>query len=115
VTVGSPVDGSARSVVREIDQVLRRLERWQKAAASEQKLLLSARAMLAERGGRTRRRRRVSQEDVASYVAEHPGSSAAEIADALATPATNVSTHLYRGRDTRFERRGDGWHLRASR
>jgi hypothetical protein len=108
------VDGSARSVVREIDQALKRLEKWQKAAASEQQLLLAARAVLVAPGGRSRGRRRVSQEDIASYVADHPGSSPAQIADALDAPATNVSTHLYRGRDTRFVRRGDGWHLRAS-
>jgi hypothetical protein len=28
-------------------------------------------------------------------------------------PATNVSTHLYRGRHTRYERREDGWYLRS--
>jgi hypothetical protein len=110
-----PLSGSARSVMREIDRELGRLEKWEMAAANERSLLLSARAALAgETGEGPVRRRRVSQDDVAAYLAEHPGSWPADIAGALQVPATNVSTHLHRGRNTRFERREDGWYLRSS-
>jgi DNA-directed RNA polymerase specialized sigma24 family protein len=108
-----PAGGSARSVVREIDHELNRLERWEKAAASERELLLSARAALAGNAGAERRRRRVSHDEIGTYLAAHPGSSPSQIADALRVPATNVSTHLYRGRHRRYEHREDGWHLRA--
>jgi hypothetical protein len=91
------------------------LQRWEMAAATERSLLLSARAALAGKAGAgAAHRRRVSQDDVAAYLAEHPGSWPADIADALQVPATNVSTHLHRGRNTRFERREDGWYLRSS-
>jgi hypothetical protein len=111
-----PLNGSTRSVMREIDEELNRLDRWEMAAATERSLLLSARAVLAGKAGTpAARRRRVSQDDVATYLAEHPGRSPAEIAEALQVPATNVSTHLHRGRHTRYERREDGWYLRARR
>jgi len=102
-------------VVRGIDEELTRLERYEKAVARERTLLLSARAALrAGNGRRPSRRPRVSQEDVATYLAEHPGSWPAQIAEALQVPATNVSMHLNRGRHTRYERREDGWYLRVS-
>jgi hypothetical protein len=99
---GDPLSGSARSVLRQIDQELNRLDRWEMAAATERSLLLSARAALAGRArAGTAHRRRVSQDDVAAFLTEHPGSWPADIADALHVPATNVSTHLYRSRQTR--------------
>jgi hypothetical protein len=52
--------------------------------------------------------------DVAEYLAEHPGSRAGEIAKALGVPLARVSSHLYRGKTTRFVSREDGWHLRES-
>jgi DNA-directed RNA polymerase specialized sigma24 family protein len=109
-----PLSGAARSVLREIDHELNRLDNWEMAAARERSLLLSARAALAGTAGAAAAyRRRVSQDDVAAYLAEHPGSSPADIADSLQVPATNVSTHLHRRRNTRYERREDGWYLRA--
>jgi hypothetical protein len=105
---------SARSVVRGIDQELRSLERREKALAAERERLLSARAALTGRAGAgPSRGRRISQDDVAAYLSEHPGSWPAHIADALAVPVTNVSTHLYRGKRDRFERRADGWHVHS--
>ena len=44
----------------------------------------------------------------------HPGSRAGEIAKALGVPLARVSSHLYRGKQTRFASRPDGWHLRES-
>ena len=43
---GNPLSGSPASVVREIDQELSRLQRYEKAVARERSLLLSARAAL---------------------------------------------------------------------
>ena len=105
---------SARSVVRGIDQELRSLQRREKALAAERERLLSARAALTGRAGAgPSRGRRITQDDVAAYLSEHPGSWPAQIADALDVPVTNVSTHLYRGKRDRFERRADGWHLHS--
>jgi hypothetical protein len=101
--------------MREIDQELSRLERWERAAATERSVLLSAREALASGPGSAGARgRRVSRTDLSAYLAEHPGSWPSEIAEALNAPATNVSTHLQRGRHTRYERREDGWYLRSS-
>jgi hypothetical protein len=108
------VGGSARGVVREMDQELRSLQRREQALAAERERLLSARAALTGRAGAgPSRGRRVSQDDVAAYLSEHPGSWPAEIAGALDVPVTNVSTHLYRGKRDRFERRADGWHVHS--
>jgi hypothetical protein len=111
---GHPLSGSPTSVVREIDEELSRLHRYEKAVAHERTLLLSARAALTgEAGAGPWLRRRVSKEEVAAYLKEHPGSWPAQIAESLQVPTTNVSTHLYRGRHTRYERRDDGWYLRS--
>ncbi len=59
--------------------------------------------------------RKVSQDEVADYLAKHPGARAGAIATELGVPLTNISQHLHRGKDTRFERRSDGWHLRKAK
>jgi DNA-directed RNA polymerase specialized sigma24 family protein len=54
----------------------------------------------------------ISQDDVAAFLVEHPGSRAGEIARALGVSAGRVSAHLYRAKTTRFVSRSDGWYLR---
>jgi hypothetical protein len=99
--------------MREIDRELNRLERWEKAAATERAFLLSAGAVLATKAGPGVARRRVSQNEVSSYLADHPRAWPSQIAEALQVPTTNVSTHPSQGRHTRYERREDRWYLRA--
>lgn len=110
------LNSPARSVVREIDRELERLEKLEKAVASERDVLLAARAALTVNGSaRQSLRRRVSRAEVVAYVGNHPGRSVAEIVEALQATATSVSTHLHRGKHTRYEYRDDGWYLRAGR
>src|SRR5271154_802417 len=107
--VGGP---AARGVVREIDQELKRLNKRVEALAAERERLLTARAALTGRASvGPARGRRISQDDIAAFLTEHPGSWPAQIAEALEVPVTNVSAHLYRGKGERFERLKDGWHL----
>jgi hypothetical protein len=102
----------ARGVVREIDEQLGRLDKEEKALAAERGRLLAAKAALTGKASvGPSRGRRTSQDDIAAYLREHPGSLPAQIAGALGVPVTNVSAHLYRAKDTRFQRRSDGWHL----
>ncbi|HYM53919.1 MAG TPA: helix-turn-helix domain-containing protein [Solirubrobacteraceae bacterium] len=54
----------------------------------------------------------ISQDQVAEYLAEHPGSRPGQIADALGVSSGRVSAHLYRAKTTRFVSRSDGWYLR---
>ena len=56
--------------------------------------------------------RRLTRDEIADYLREHPGSRAGAIARAFEVPLTNVSQHLYRGKRSVFEARGDGWYLR---
>jgi hypothetical protein len=101
-----------RGVISGIDEQLDRVAREQKALAVERERLLAARAALTGRAGAgPARGRRISQDDVAAYLAEHPGSTASQTAEALGVPATNVSTHLYRAKDVRFQRKSDGWYV----
>jgi hypothetical protein len=103
---------AARGVLREIDQQLNRLEREERALGRERERLLAARVALTGRAAAgPARGKRISQDDIAAFLAEHPGSLPAQIAGALGVPVTNVSTHLYRAKDGRFVRREDGWHL----
>ena len=102
----------ARGVVREIDEQLGRLDREEKALAAERGRLLAAKAALTGRASvGPARGKRISQDDIAGYLRDHPGSLPAQIAEAVGVPGTNVSAQLYRAKGERFERRGDGWHL----
>jgi DNA-directed RNA polymerase specialized sigma24 family protein len=104
----------ARAVVREIDQELERvnrgLSRYEPLLRERERLLAARAALTGERRGKAAAR--TSQDDVAAFLAEHPGSWPAEIAAALGVPVTNVSAHLYRGKSTRFARDKRGWCLR---
>jgi hypothetical protein len=105
--------GSARGVVREIDRELDRLEKIERTVANERKLLLSARSALTRDGGAgPELRRRVSHNEIAAFLAENPGSSTAHVAEALQASTTSVSTHLQRGKHTRYESRNRRWYLR---
>jgi DNA-binding MarR family transcriptional regulator len=103
---------AARGVLREIDQQLNRLDKEEKALSDERQQLLAARAALAGKAAAgPARGKRISQDDIAAYLTENPGSLPAQVAEALGVPVTNVSTHLYRLKDKRFARRADGWHV----
>jgi hypothetical protein len=107
----------SRGVLAQIDARLAELDTELAKAnelLAERRRLISARATLtgqraANSGGLVRR---VTQDQVAEHLATHPGARASEIAAALGVPLTTVSQHLHRGKDTRFQRREDGWHLR---
>ncbi len=104
----------ARSVVRGIDQQLSRLDKREKRLEVERERLLTARAALTGSAVlKPQANRRVSQDEIAAYLAEHPGSKPTEIARALRVPATNIATHLHRGKGTRFTRQEDGWHVHS--
>jgi hypothetical protein len=109
--------GGSRGVLREIDSRLEALDRelrGYQGLVDERARLLVARASLTgeQRVNSSSGARRISQDEVAAFLREHPGARAKVIADGLGVPLTNVSQHLYRGRRSRFESRGDGWYLR---
>jgi hypothetical protein len=103
---------ASRGVVAEIDERLKSLDN--ELASHEQLLaerdrLRAARATLLGEGPAGQ----ISQDDVAAYLAEHPGSRPRQIAQALGVSAGRVSAHLYRAKTTRFVSRSDGWYLRG--
>jgi hypothetical protein len=106
----------ARGVMREIDQELERIDKGlsrYEPLLRERDRLLAARAALAGEGSSAGSARpRISQDEVATFLAEHPDSWPADIAKALGVPVTNVSAHLYRGKSTRFRRGERGWRVR---
>jgi hypothetical protein len=105
---------ASRGVVAEIDRKLAALEgelaRYQKLLSERERLQAARSALLGE----PHTPGQITQGDVAEYLAGHPGSRAGEIAKALGVPLARVSSHLYRGKHTRFVNRPDGWHLRDS-
>lgn len=101
-------------MVAEIDEQLTRLDAElapHERRLAERERLRAARATLLGESPAAQAPR-ISQEDVAAYLAEHPGSRAGAIAKALGVPLTTVSAHLYRGKLTLFVSRGGGWHVR---
>lgn len=105
---------ASRGLVAEIDEQLARLDTElapHERRLAERERLRTARATLLGESPASQAPR-ISQEDVAAYLAEHPGSRAGVVAKALGVPLTTVSAHLYRGKLTLFVSRDDGWHLR---
>jgi hypothetical protein len=111
---GGTRGGGVRGVVAEIDERLARIETelagYEGLVAERERLRTARSTLLGEEGPG-----RISQDDVAGFLGEHPGSRAKEIADALGVPLARVSAHLYRAKHTRFVNREDGWHLRPEK
>jgi DNA-directed RNA polymerase specialized sigma24 family protein len=102
---------ASRGVVAEIDERLKTLD---EQLASHEELLDERARLRAARStllGESPTGQ-ISQDDVAAYLAEHPGSKPGEIAQALGVSSGRVSAHLYRAKTTRFLSRSDGWYLR---
>lgn len=86
----------------------RELAGYEELVAERERLLAARAALLGEPvpGGQ------ITQDDVAAYLEEHPGSAPREIARALGVSANRVSAHLFRGKTDRFVSRERGWWLR---
>ena len=98
---------ASRGVVAEIDERLKMLDGELSAhdeLLAERERLRAARATLLGEGPSGQ----ISQDDIAAYLVENPGSTPREIAQALGVSAGRVSAHLFRGKDTRFLSRGGG-------
>jgi hypothetical protein len=102
-------------VVAQIDDQLteldRRLEGYEELVAERRRLVTARRALTGESPPPGPGDKRLSQEQVADYLREHPGSRAGEIAQGLGVSPAMVSAHLFRGKGSRFVRREDGWHV----
>jgi hypothetical protein len=113
--------GSSRGVVAQIDRRLSEIERELSSMSvllAEQRSLLHARRTITGKEHPSppgRLIRRLTQEEVVGYLKAHPGARATQIARALGVPLMTVSGHLHRGKDTRFIRKADGWHVRNGR
>lgn len=105
------IGSASRGVVAQIDERLKTLEAelssHEQLLAERERLRAARATLLGERATG-----QVSQDDVAGYLAEHPGSKPRDIASALGVDAGRVSAHLYRAKTTRFASRPDGWYLR---
>lgn len=107
----SETGGGSRSVVAEIDRRLASVEKdlvGYEELLAERDRLRAARATLLGKGPVGK----ISQDDIAGYLAEHPGAAPREVATAFGVSANRVSAHLMRGKVERFVNRGGGWYLR---
>jgi hypothetical protein len=103
-----------RSVVAELDRQLagvdERLEEYAGLLRERERLRAARATLLGEAASG-----QIAQEDVASYLEQHPGSRPKEIASALGVSANRVSAHLFRGKTSTFVSRDGGWYLRDTR
>jgi hypothetical protein len=99
------LDDVRQSLVEKLNEVDEQLEPYNELVEKKERL---ASALAALDGGQSIKKR-VKWEEVAEYVAEHPGSTPAEIAAGLEVPATNAQAHLQRNQGTVFKRTGEGW------
>ena len=109
---------SSRAVVTQIDARLAELDAQLASVeglmAERRRLLHARRALTGDTSQVGGMSRRVTQDEVADFLGKHPGVRAGAIAKGLGVPLVNISQHLHRGKDTRFERKADGWHLRKA-
>jgi hypothetical protein len=105
---------ASRGVVADIEKQLAVLDgelaRYEELLSERERLQAARAALLGEKTTAGQ----ITYGDVAEYLVEHPGSRAGEIAKGLGVPLARVSSHLYRGKHTRFVSRADGWHLREN-
>jgi hypothetical protein len=109
-------DPGVRALVRDLDDRIKDVDRQlaeREQLRIERRRLLQARASLLgePKPGSSSGAPRVSQEQVADYLAQHGPAKASAIAEHFGVPLGNISTHLYRGKGTRFENTRDGWQL----
>jgi hypothetical protein len=104
---------ASRGVVAEIDERLKSLDEQlashEELVAEHERLRVARATLLGESPAG-----QISQDDIAEYLREHPGSRPRQIAQALGVSAGRVSAHLYRAKSTRFVSRSDGWYLREN-
>ena len=108
------VGRASRGLVAEIDEQLSKLDGKlapHEPLLAERERLRAARALLLGEGPAAKTPR-ISQDNVAAYLIENPGSRAGAVAKALGVPLTTVSAHLYRGKLTLFVSRNKGWYVR---
>jgi hypothetical protein len=101
----------SRGILAQIDGRLSEIEsqlHGHRALLAERDRLVRARATLLGEPPAAK----VSQEDVAAYLVEHPGARPAQIAGALGVASGTVSAHLFRGKRSRFASRGGEWYVR---
>lgn len=101
-----PLDPARAAITQQLRELDERLAPYEEMV-EQRKRLTSA---LAALDGGSAVKKRVRRNDVAAYLAAHPGSMPAEIAAALEVPRANVQAHLVRNEGTLFENR-DGWHV----
>ena len=109
----SAPSGASRGVVAEIDKRLDQVERQlegHRALLSERDRLRKARSALTGEDSSGQ----ISQDDVAGYLVEHPGSRPGDIAKHFGVSSGRVSAHLFRGKSTRFLSRGGEWYMREN-
>ena len=94
----------SRGLKVQIDQQIAELD-------SERARLVAARAAL-ERD----KPKRLSQDDIAAYLQEHPGSTYTEIAEGLKALPRNIAAHLNRGKTAgRFQSDRGKWTVREGK
>ncbi len=102
----------ALGAMRELDNELRKARTEEKQAVQRVERLRAARAALLGQPAPRKHQRRLSREDIRTYLAQHPRSLAVEIAEALSVPPTNVGTHLSNGKkDGEFQKHRNRWSL----
>jgi hypothetical protein len=95
-----PPKRPSRGLKAQIDREIKHLDR-------ERDRLVAAREAL-ERN----KARRISQDEVAAYLAEHPGSPYLKVADGLGASPPNIAMHLNRGKAAgRFRNNEGKWSL----
>ncbi|MGH2833124.1 MAG: hypothetical protein ACRDK2_10155 [Solirubrobacteraceae bacterium] len=100
-----PLDVARKLLEQELAQVREDKKTYPELADREKRLSVAIAAL----DGTKAIKKRVRWEQIAEYVAEHPGSKPGDIGAALEVPLGNIYAHLNRNEGTIFERAGEGW------
>jgi hypothetical protein len=117
-SLGDPRQKPDRQLIAEIDARLEAvnaaLSGYDELIQDRDRLLRAKAALLGETGAAEAGGKRITQDQVASFLQRSPGSKPGEIALALGVNQPTISAHLYRGKNARFMSREGRWYLRSS-
>lgn len=95
-----------------IDRIEKKMRPYDKLKEKRDRLRSAQRALLGGNKITGEGGSRLTQEEIVAYLGENPGARPVDIAKHFDVPQPTISSHLYRGKDSRFLTKDKRWYNR---